>query len=314
MDQGEDQIAVKVIYQDKSDQKQTEEFSMDPGLTVHELGIELLDKIGESEAKCTLMHLVGVHEDAADSYHTVMESTPLSELGEGDLVFKAKLTFGFDPENPMLPLWKTWLTLKQMCKDRGYDVTQEMVEKSFEAFMLDFEEGSTWEALNFVVEKQQGEGTEKLLVYFPPGPADDLASEPFSSNDLASLLKMASTNNCARAILVLRGKLTSITKRTIQEAKIQEPPLLIEVFHYTKLLYNITRHHTVPKHEVLTPEEKIQLLQRYNISEHNLPRMQANDPIAQYFGLAEGEVVRIVRPSETAGTYVSYRVVHDLLS
>ena len=72
---------------------------------------------------------------------------------------------------------------------------------------------------------------------------------------------------------------------------------------------NLFEHELVPKHEILTPEEREEVLRRYRIKPYQMPYIKASDPVARAIGAKPGDVLRIIRKSPTAGRYISYRYV-----
>lgn len=82
----------------------------------------------------------------------------------------------------------------------------------------------------------------------------------------------------------------------------------VECFLVEQLVVNITHHELVPKHILLSYEEKAAVLKKYHISERQLPCIQKSDPVARYMGLQGGQVVRIIRTSPFGDRYVVYRL------
>eukprot|EP00756_Hemistasia_phaeocysticola_P056375 Hpha_TRINITY_DN32500_c0_g1::TRINITY_DN32500_c0_g1_i1::g.24426::m.24426/K03013/RPB5, POLR2E; DNA-directed RNA polymerases I, II, and III subunit RPABC1 len=112
-----------------------------------------------------------------------------------------------------------------------------------------------------------------------------------------------------RCIVVSPTTPTSQCRLAIQALEGAEEPKVFEVFMESELLVNVCRHELVPRHKPLSVVEKRDLLESLKIRETQLPRIQQADPVARHYGLRRGQVVRITRPSETAGEYVTYRLV-----
>jgi len=190
-------------------------------------------------------------------------------------------------------------TIVQMVVDRGYLVTQKLKDETLEAFKQDFESHlNKREQFPFLFRKKD-DLTDQLFVFFP----EDLK---VGVKPIRSYCEKMKEQSVQRAIIVVIQGMSAFARQALAE---MAPKYKLEHFTETELLVNITEHQLVPKHIKLTPAEKKQLLERYKLKDSQLPRIQMNDPVARYYGLERGEVVKIIRPSETAGRYVTYRLV-----
>ena len=78
-------------------------------------------------------------------------------------------------------------------------------------------------------------------------------------------------------------------------------------------------HHLAPPHEVLSEEETRKVLEQLNTSVERLPKILVSDPGLQtdpkFTAMRDagdplvGRLVRIRRPSQTAGLAIAYRVI-----
>lgn len=105
-----------------------------------------------------------------------------------------------------------------------------------------------------------------------------------------------------KGIITTIGKYTHTAKTRSKQSGIELIPKIFPSF-------KIFDHDFVSKHELLTPEEKEKILEKYKMLPYQLPRINAYDPAIIAVGGKPGDIVRVIRKSPTAGKYVAYRYV-----
>ncbi|KAM7202058.1 RNA polymerase [Rhypophila sp. PSN 637] len=223
-------------------------------------------------------------------------------------------------EKEITRLWRAWKTIHEMVQDRGYELAEDEVKISLDSFRLNYtnkEDGSPNRAIMNFSAKPSDAMIKKFTP--PPTPSNpDPAPEcgtiyvefcpektSIGIGVMKKFVQHCSDKHHKAGILVTAAALSSQARKVMT---VTQQYTQIECFLEEDLLVNITHHKLVPKHILLSRDEKTALLKRYRLKETQLPRILAKDPVARYLGLKRGQVVKIIRSSETAGRYASYRL------
>lgn len=91
----------------------------------------------------------------------------------------------------------------------------------------------------------------------------------------------------------------------------QQRKLRVRFFSVQTFTFDPRTHTMVPKHELVPSDTHSALLEQLNItSKSQLPLIRYHaDPIVRILGAVPGDIIKITRPSPSAGTYVLYRTV-----
>ena len=199
----------------------------------------------------------------------------------------------------LLPrLYRASKTLNQMMEDRGYSVDESLKQLSFKDWLTKNNNRATLNGLFYKKDENNPDNVARLYFEYIEG-------LKISANDIGIFFANMKEAKADSGIIIISGQLTSQAKQKITDINFE---LQVECFNINELMVNITEHSYVPKHVLLSEEEKSMLLKRYKIKENQLPKILVNDPIARYLGLRRGNVVKIIRDSETAGKYITYRI------
>ena len=181
----------------------------------------------------------------------------------------------------------------KMVKRRGYDITKEknillITEQQFAQTYIPFAESqnkSLREVLTYVYEDNNG---KRLLVYYADANDDTVK---LGISEVAPVIVQMKQYGVGDAIIISSKALSPSANKHIQGLL----SYTIQVFDEIEMAYDPTAHFLVPKHIPLTREEAQEFLSSNNIDIEELPNILSDDIIAKYYGLRQGDIVRIER-------------------
>ncbi|OMO73439.1 hypothetical protein CCACVL1_17261 [Corchorus capsularis] len=187
-------------------------------------------------------------------------------------------------------------TALEMLKDRGYNVDESEITRSLTEFRSLFGDNPELERLR-ISATLRSNPSKKILVVF-------MGKNEIRKATIFALRGDISKENLSGLILVLQSKMNSFARKELESFAFK-----VEEFQISDLYVNITKHYLMPKHEVLTAEEKQKLLNKYDIEAKQLPRMLKSDPVARYYGVEKGQVVKVTYSQEFCELHEQYRWV-----
>ncbi|KAL2895890.1 DNA-directed RNA polymerase V subunit 5A [Bienertia sinuspersici] len=188
-------------------------------------------------------------------------------------------------------------TTLEMLKDRGYAVPSSEIQLSLSDFRNIYGPTPDPDRLRISTALTSDDSKKILVIFCGPqlvkvNTIRGIAAQIVNKESLSSL------------ILILQSKITNQAQKAVDLFSFK-----VEIFQITDLLLNITKHVLKPKHQVLSPADKRKLLAKYNLQEHQLPRMSLKDAIVRYYGLQKGQVLKVMYSGEMTQSHVTYRCV-----
>lgn len=198
-------------------------------------------------------------------------------------------------------LYRIRMTINELLADRGVDMEHVNTGIGY----------SQWCGL--VEEYQQGvpsldiqvsEGAKKVYVRF---------MREFKYAEAGTVYEV-----CMRMLAMDRGRddiimvITEPVKATApaEMRALERTCANLTIYEGRELLYNPSRHILVPRHKVISKEDKEAVMREYQIaSDLQFPVISRTDPQAKYLGARKGEVIKIERPSIGGLHHIIYRIV-----
>lgn len=184
-------------------------------------------------------------------------------------------------------------TQVEMIMDRGYNIDDDsqyltIDNSQFYEKFKDFNAKELFSSISKIYDN-------KICVFYPIP-----TNKQLSANDITAVFQMIEKQSPIRHFIVISETQPSpeLKKQIINiESKNLFPNLAIairiEIFKYTELIFNVTKHFLASKQRILSDEEKEEVSTQVNIND--LPQSLETDMHVRYLGGRRGQLIEVKR-------------------
>lgn len=192
-------------------------------------------------------------------------------------------------------IWNARQTIASILRYRGYNVDSLLAESPYEVDVM-----VSNETLNFNLVHPTGGIT--TYVHFDMQPTSRKKADLQSKFLVNYELKPADT-----LIIICYDKPSEPFYEAIREVNNTEG-MFVQVFHLKWLQFDIMKHYRMPEHRILSKEEEEEFMKKYKLENIEMNGvLNILDPPVAYIGGRPNQIVKITRPSESAGVGISYK-------
>ena len=191
-------------------------------------------------------------------------------------------------------IYRSRLTLLNILQERGFDVDKYRKFSPAEIFVAK----EAYAGLSFTVNKRDDPKYRCEVMY-----------SIMTRQKLEALLLEASRPN--EYIFMITDTVTDVHHQIALKAYMMNNKLRVSFFSVHNLVFDPRQHILVPHQELVPESEHAAIMELWNItSKAQMPMIRYHvDPIVRILGGVPGDILKIIRPSPSAGTYEFYRVI-----
>jgi DNA-directed RNA polymerase subunit H len=195
-------------------------------------------------------------------------------------------------------IYRSRLTLLNILEERGFDVEKYRKFSPAEISVAT----EAFNGLSFTVNKRDDPSYTCEVMY------SRLSRQKLESFLLATETEKPRPNEY---IIMILDPVSDVHHQLSLKTYLSNNKLRVSFFSVQQLIFDPREHILVPHHEIVPESEHRVLMEQWNVtSKSQLPLIRYHvDPIVRILGGVPGDIIRILRPSPSAGTYQIYRVV-----